>query len=157
MEGKARGGWFSPFSVPTQTQPQLFSILDLQVGEGRKDAGEEHEASKQDAGIQDKYRVGLGLCLTEFSKHTNLCYGVLIETDGTHVVMARGVAIGEESHTGPSVTSRYTKKMDWCKGERSEGQSRDAHPATTAQPAGRLTPNILFCHTSQAPQTQGCF
>lgn len=58
----------------------------------KKDAGEEHGASKQDAGIQEKYKVGLGLCLAEFPKHGNLHYDVLTETDGAHVVMPRGVA-----------------------------------------------------------------
>lgn len=48
----------------------------------------------------------------------------MIETDGTHVAMARGVATGEESHTGPSVTSLYTKKMDWRKGEGVRGKAR---------------------------------
>lgn len=72
------------------------------MGEGKKEAEEEHRASKKDAGIQEKYKVGLGPCLTEFSKHSNLHYDVLTETDGAHVVMPRGVAL--EHMLGRKVT-----------------------------------------------------
>lgn len=122
-----------------------------------------HRASKKDAGTQRK--VGLGLCLAKFSKHGNLHADVLTETDGTHVEVARGVVTEhmlERNATQVPVclSSPYTKKTDWCEVEGTEEPSRGTHPATTPQPAGRLTPNILFCCTSQAPQTrdgfQGC-
>lgn len=56
-ERRRRGrqdGWLSSSSVHTETQPQLFFIPDEQVGEGRKDAGEDHRASEKDAGLQEK-------------------------------------------------------------------------------------------------------
>lgn len=108
-----------------------------------------------------KVKVDLGLCLTKLPKHGDLCYDVLTETGGTHVVTARGVAtehvLGQKATPAPSVTSPYIKKMDWCKGERSEGQSRGTHPATTTQPAGKAHPkHPVLLHIAGTPN-QDCF
>lgn len=72
------------------------------------------------------------------------------------MVTARGVAtehvLGRKATPAPRVTSPYIKKMDWCKCERSEGQSRGTHPATTTQPAGKAHPkHPVLLHIAGTP------
>lgn len=73
--------------------PDCSLFLSNKTGEGRKMLGRNTGPARKMLAYNEKYKVGFSLGLANFSKQGNLHFDVLTEIDGTHVEVARGVAI----------------------------------------------------------------